>query len=367
MSAKKKQKPLTYFLSQISPYSPLKAACPSCETTTSFSSHIHLSASEGSIHINYYQCQSCGKLETSDEKGQDGIRVGLETRCECGGQFRRDKNIFCPNCQYRKSEENKAEDNLFATEGEIENLSMRHGVEEMVTGFYGQKDDSGQEEEEEDEGSDMKRLFKALYEITQYGDTFNFGFTPVPKGNDYDIGGGLDEEMESVLTDWMNDCLAEESNHHATDYELNITGNKIELECTASWGGWPYPNLHSYDEIFDDEIINILFPKLDCENVNLEEIDLSFDYNYDGDRYDFDWSTDVVDYYDEENDESYSASITDLKSKLEPLLHENICGFEAGGSVDHEGSWNKSISVTRDEVVVTESITFHLSFDIDDY
>ena len=140
MSPKKKQKPLKYFLAQISPYSPLKAACPCCETTTTFSSHIHLSTSEGSIHINYYQCQSCGKLETSDAKDLEGTRVALENRCECGGQFRRDKNIFCPNCQYRKSEENKAEENLFATEEEIESLSMRHGVEEMTPGFYGQKD-----------------------------------------------------------------------------------------------------------------------------------------------------------------------------------------------------------------------------------
>jgi hypothetical protein len=365
MSAKKKQKPLKYFLSQISPYSPLKAACPSCETTTTFSSHIHLSTSEGSIHINYYQCQSCGKLDTSDEKGQDGIRVGLETRCECGGQFRRDKNIFCPNCQYRKSEENKAEDKLLANEEEMESLSMRHGVEEMTPGFNGQKDESETEEVEEE--SDMRKLFNTLRGLTKDGQAFKFGYSIGGKGGESYFDKGLDNDMEFLLYTWMNESLAPESNYHATDYELTITGNKIELECTASWGGWPYPNLHSYDEIFDDEIINILFPKLDYENVNLEEIDLSFDYSYDGDRYDFDWSINAVEYHDEENDESYSASITDLKSKLEPLLHDNICDFESEGSVDHEGSWNKSISVTRDEVVVTESITFHLSFDLDDY
>ena len=365
MSPKKKQKPLKYFLAQISPYSPLKAACPCCETTTTFSSHIHLSTSEGSIHINYYQCQSCGKLETSDAKDLEGTRVALENRCECGGQFRRDKNIFCPNCQYRKSEENKAEENLFATEEEIESLSMRHGVEEMTPGFYGQKDRSEIEEVEEE--SEMRKLFNTLRGLTKDGQAFKFGYSTGGKGGESYFDEGLDKDMQFLLYTWMNESLAPESNYNTTDYELKITGNDIDLECTANWGGWLNSNLHSYDEVFDEEIVNLLFPELDYDNFNAEEIDLSFDYNYDGDRYEFDWSYDIVDYYDEENDENYSVSIKDLKSKLEPLLHENICEFDAGGGVDNEGSWHKTISVSRDEVVVTESITFHLSFNLDDY
>ena len=61
----------------------------------------------------------------------EGVRVALESPCECGGQFRRDKNIFCPGCTYRKADENKREDKLHASEQEMENIKTRHGNEEM--------------------------------------------------------------------------------------------------------------------------------------------------------------------------------------------------------------------------------------------
>ena len=130
---KPKPRPLKYFLPEISPYSPIKANCPSCQSTTNFSSHIRLNTSERAIYLWYYQCQSCGKLETSDESHLDGIRVGLENLCECGGQFRRDKNIFCPSCKYRKSDENKREDKLYATPEELESIKISHGTEEMIS------------------------------------------------------------------------------------------------------------------------------------------------------------------------------------------------------------------------------------------
>lgn len=132
MSAEKpKYKPLKYFLPEISPYNPINVKCPSCDTETSYSSHMRIRTSDRNIYLWSYQCQSCGKLENSEETHSNGIRVGLENKCACGGQFRRDKNIFCPSCKYRKSDKNKAEDTLYATSEEMESIKMRHGNEEM--------------------------------------------------------------------------------------------------------------------------------------------------------------------------------------------------------------------------------------------
>jgi hypothetical protein len=132
ISAKKpKYKPLKYFLPEISPYSPIKAKCPSCDTETTYSSHMRINTSERNHYLYTYQCQSCGKLESSEEAHPNGIRVGLESRCVCGGQFRRDKNIFCPCCKYRRTADNKAEDRLYATSEEMVSLIVSHGNEEI--------------------------------------------------------------------------------------------------------------------------------------------------------------------------------------------------------------------------------------------
>ena len=133
MGSTEKPKPLKYFLPEISPYDPIKVTCPSCDAKTSYSSHMRFRTSERNIYLRSYQCQSCGKLESSEDSHPDGIRVGLDNQCDCGGQFRRDKNIFCPcpSCNYRKSDENKAELKLYATPEEMESLKMRHGNEEM--------------------------------------------------------------------------------------------------------------------------------------------------------------------------------------------------------------------------------------------
>ena len=126
-----KDKPLKYFLPEISPYRPIEATCPTCETTTVYCSHARIRTSERAIYLWAYQCQSCGKLESSEDGHPEGIRVALESPCECAGQFRRDKNIFCPSCTYRKSKENKREDKLHASEQEMEIIKTRHGNEEM--------------------------------------------------------------------------------------------------------------------------------------------------------------------------------------------------------------------------------------------
>ena len=360
-----KRKPLKYFLSEISPYRPIKASCPCCKTETTYSSHIHLSTSEGSIYINYYQCQSCGKLETSDEKNAEGIRVALETACECGGQFRRDKNIFCPVCQYRQSDENKAEDKLIATPEEMENLAMRHDSEELKPGYKGEDVVSNIEEVEEE--SDMKKLFNALRELTKDDTPYKFGFTGGGKGLDGYFDDGLNDDMEYQMYSWMHDVLAPESNYNATDYELTFDGNTINVDCFASWGGWMYENLNSYEDLFCLDVVNLLLPNLDFENVNLEELSLPFECTIDEGGYDFSWGADSIRYYDEDTEVSYEISLEELKPKLEPLLYENIRGFDSAGGVDQEGSWSKKITVEPNEVNVEESISFCLSFDIDEF
>ena len=126
-----KDKPLKYFLPEISPYRPLEASCPTCNIVTLYCSHARIRTSERAIYLWAFQCQSCGKLESSEDGHPEGVRVALESPCECGGQFRRDKNIFCPGCTYRKAEENKREDKLHASEQEMQHIKTRHGNEEM--------------------------------------------------------------------------------------------------------------------------------------------------------------------------------------------------------------------------------------------
>lgn len=124
--------PLKYFLPEISAYDFIDVPCPKCEVKTTFSGHSRLNTSVGCVYIWKYQCQSCGKLKGSAESHRMGVRVGLHERCECGGQYRRDKNIFCPSCSYRKSDENKSEKRLYAPKDEWSEIKERHGVEELI-------------------------------------------------------------------------------------------------------------------------------------------------------------------------------------------------------------------------------------------
>ena len=131
----KKLIPLKYFLPEISPYRPLKMSCQVCQTESVFSGHMRLNTSDGCLYYWSYQCQDCGKLSNSDEATDQKITVGLSQPCDCGGQFRRDKNIFCTSCGYRKSEENKSEENLFASQEQMEELKKSHDLEEMQLPF----------------------------------------------------------------------------------------------------------------------------------------------------------------------------------------------------------------------------------------
>ena len=82
-------------------------------------------------YLKPYQCQDCGEIKFSDEEINlpDDIKkiiratcVALNERCKCGGQFRRDKNIFCQNCNYRKTKENKSYANLYIYKKTLDKL-----------------------------------------------------------------------------------------------------------------------------------------------------------------------------------------------------------------------------------------------------
>ena len=54
----------------------------------------------------------------------------LQTRgcidpCKCGGQRRRDKNIFCPGCGYRKRKNNRAESFTAISQVELDILEKK--------------------------------------------------------------------------------------------------------------------------------------------------------------------------------------------------------------------------------------------------
>ena len=127
--------PLKYFIPAHSPYRPFNLTCPVCEHSSSFSEHMRLNTSNGCVYLWAYQCQDCGKKRNSDEVQENGVTVALQEPCDCGGQFRRDRNIFCPNCHYRKSAENGSSDNLTISKEEMKQIMERNGTEEMTLPF----------------------------------------------------------------------------------------------------------------------------------------------------------------------------------------------------------------------------------------
>tara|TARA_Y100000589_G_C26830903_1_gene497916 strand:- start:139 stop:522 length:384 start_codon:yes stop_codon:yes gene_type:complete len=118
---------IKYFLLSIKAHFPIIATCSKCNLETIFSGLMWIRTDKRK-YINYqYQCQSCGKLKYSDEFTTKGQIVALPEKCKCQGQYRRDKNIFCPGCQHRKTKKNKIEDFLTLTDAEIENIKKEHG------------------------------------------------------------------------------------------------------------------------------------------------------------------------------------------------------------------------------------------------
>jgi hypothetical protein len=125
-----------YYLVQFSSYRPLIATCSICNVETTFNGFMRYRLEESAVHIPEYQCQCCGKLKFGDDNqtnclvdefGNEVIkyRVALDQLCDCGGQFRRDKNIFCPACLHRRSEEENKSDltSIFIDKAEYDMLS----------------------------------------------------------------------------------------------------------------------------------------------------------------------------------------------------------------------------------------------------
>ena len=91
----------------------LPATCRNCGVITHFNGKSRYRIEENGINLvvytHEYQCQDCGELRMSgDGDDKQGIEP-LEGRCSCGGQFRRDKPLFCKGCKVNKSADNKSE------------------------------------------------------------------------------------------------------------------------------------------------------------------------------------------------------------------------------------------------------------------
>jgi hypothetical protein len=82
----------------------LSANCKHCGITTIFTGHKRYRVDDlaSVLLIPEYQCQDCGNL-TFSMPDKDGNNEILTKRCECGGQFRRDKPLFCHGCQINKT------------------------------------------------------------------------------------------------------------------------------------------------------------------------------------------------------------------------------------------------------------------------
>jgi hypothetical protein len=120
-------RPVAIYLPFINMYSPIKASCRSCLAPTTFGGKMRLNTDSGLHILNQYQCQDCGKLSYSGEQTEEeGIQMAVSEPCDCGGQRRRDKNIFCPSCAHRKSEDNRREEHLCISEEQFEGLRERH-------------------------------------------------------------------------------------------------------------------------------------------------------------------------------------------------------------------------------------------------
>ena len=128
-----------YFLLALKPWNPLRAICSVCEVETVFSGFTRIRTDDPlPVILHEYQCQDCGQLTFSDENiakyemDESGnkvelIRVAMDTRCSCGGQYRRDQNIFCPSCLNRKTQENMATSNRFITNVDLWAREQEHG------------------------------------------------------------------------------------------------------------------------------------------------------------------------------------------------------------------------------------------------
>lgn len=86
--------------------------CKNCGASTHFTGQNRYRLEEGGFNVvkyQYeYQCQDCGALKMDGFDDELGTAVFMHERCECGGQFRRDKPLFCYSCKANKTVENKS-------------------------------------------------------------------------------------------------------------------------------------------------------------------------------------------------------------------------------------------------------------------
>ena len=118
---------INYFLHCIEQHHSITAECSSCDIETVFSGVMWFRTDEGKFIQREYQCQDCGQLKYSDKYSHEGITVALSEKCKCGGQYRSDKNIFCPNCHHRKTSLNKTENYNHIDEEQDRLLRIKHG------------------------------------------------------------------------------------------------------------------------------------------------------------------------------------------------------------------------------------------------
>ena len=89
------------------PYLGKEITCRHCEKKTFFSNYSRIRLEKSALFQWYYQCQQCGLLKMSDLDSP--CTEFLERRCDCGGQFRRDKPLFCAHCLVNKTVHNTNE------------------------------------------------------------------------------------------------------------------------------------------------------------------------------------------------------------------------------------------------------------------
>ncbi len=88
----------------------ITATCKNCGVGTFFTGYQRYRLDEDNkvVLVPEYQCQDCGKLKLSLPDIPENKDI-LADRCECGGQFRRDKPIFCNSCLFNKTSMNQSE------------------------------------------------------------------------------------------------------------------------------------------------------------------------------------------------------------------------------------------------------------------
>jgi ribosomal protein L24E len=85
----------------------LKANCQHCGVTTIFKGHQRYRVDNDAsvLIIPEYQCQNCGKLTFAMPDNPINENI-LDQLCKCGGQYRKDRPLFCNSCHNNKTDLN---------------------------------------------------------------------------------------------------------------------------------------------------------------------------------------------------------------------------------------------------------------------